>query len=88
MLAAVYSLLVTIQVCDDIWLAVIVQDHRLGDDSEHDQWLTLYSFDAVDTRGSFLASDHPVSGGEEHVLGSSNSYSVHGQLVCVGVPCQ
>ena len=49
---------------------------------------TLHSLDAVDARLSLPSADHPVVGGEEHVLGPPHRHPVHRQLVCAAVPDQ
>ena len=51
-------------------------------------YCTLHSLDAVDARLSLPSTDHPVVGGEEHVLGPPHRHPVHRQLVCAAVPDQ
>ena len=48
----------------------------------------MHSLDAVDARLALPGADHPVVGGEEHVLGPPHGHPVHRQLVCAGVPDQ
>ena len=49
---------------------------------------TLHSLDAVETRLPLLRPDHPLVGGQEHVLDPGDGDSVHGELLGAGVPVQ